>query len=186
MTVSQFLDWAPAQSGSWRLVDGVPQAMAPGSRVHGSIQAEFARLLGNWLLDRCPGCVVVTEPGIVPRVSASNNYRVPDLAVTCSPDLDQRQEVENPIVIIEILSPGNRAQTWMNVWAYSTIPSLNEIIVVHSDMMKAVVLRKQPDGQWPVSGTVLEPEDELQLQSFGFQTSVSSLYRTTRLASGSG
>ena len=156
--------------------------MAPGGRVHGSLQAEIARLIGNWLLDHHPGCVVVTEPGIIPRMSARDNYRIPDLAVTCSPDRDERQDVENPVVIIEILSPSNRAQTWRNVWAYGAIPSVAEIVVVHSDMVKALTLCRQPDGNWPASATELKPGDQLAIRSLGFETSVSSLYRTTRLA----
>jgi Uma2 family endonuclease len=53
------------------------------------------------------------------------------------------------IVLIEVLSPGNTSDTWDNVWAYATIPSVREIVVVHSTRVLAELLRRGPDGHWP-------------------------------------
>lgn len=52
MTVGEFLVWdADDVTGRrWQLIDGEPVLMAPAADVHGSIQAELARLLGNHLL----------------------------------------------------------------------------------------------------------------------------------------
>jgi Uma2 family endonuclease len=87
MTLDEFLWWDPHDpSGrTWQLIDGKPAAIAPGNDTHGSLQAEIARLLGNHLLERGSACRAVTEPGIIPRVRANRNYRVPDLGVTCAP-----------------------------------------------------------------------------------------------------
>jgi hypothetical protein len=38
----------------------------------------------------------------------------------------------DPVPLIEIQSPGNQAQTWSNVWAYTSITSVMEILVLHS------------------------------------------------------
>ena len=87
MTLDEFLSWDPHdRSGrTWQLIDGEPVAMAPGNDTHGSLQAEIGALLGNHLLAQGSACRVVTKPGIVPRVRANRNYRVPDLGVTCAP-----------------------------------------------------------------------------------------------------
>jgi len=106
MTLDEFLSWDPHdRSGrTWQLLDGEPVAMAPGNDTQGSLQAEIARLFGNHLLEQRSACRVVTEPGIVPRVRANRNYRVPDLGVTCaSPTRDPM--MPEPVLLIEILSP---------------------------------------------------------------------------------
>jgi len=56
--------------------------------------------LGNHLLDGRSPCRVVTEPGIVPRVHANWNYRVPDLGVTCVPPSRELMMPE-PVLLIE-------------------------------------------------------------------------------------
>src|SRR5262249_36013674 len=125
MTLDEFLAWASGDrtGRGWQLIDGEPVAMAPSSDAHGAIQNEIGALLRNHLLERRSPCRVVTEPGIVPRVRANRNYRVPDLGVTCSPASDSLMVAE-PILLIEILSPSNEAETRANIWAYTTVPSV--------------------------------------------------------------
>ena len=38
----------------------------------------------------------------------------------------------DPILLIELLSPGNAKDTRDNVWAYTTISSVREIVIVHT------------------------------------------------------
>ena len=87
VTLAEFLRWEPDDplARSWQLIDGEPVAMAPGSDGHGAIQAELAALLRNHLLERGSSCRVGIGPGIVPKVRADRNYRVPDIGITCSP-----------------------------------------------------------------------------------------------------
>ena len=116
LTVPEFLAWdSEDRSGRlWQLHDGRPEAMAPASETHGSIQSELGRLIGNHLLAHRPGCRVVTTPSVVPRVRSSDNLRIPDLAVTCTPPRGERL-LEAPVLLIEILSPSNADETWANV-----------------------------------------------------------------------
>jgi hypothetical protein len=62
-----------------------------------------------------PTCAV-TEPAIAPRVRSRSNLRVPDLAVTGSPVESGQLALPDPLLIVEILSPTNEAETWDNVW----------------------------------------------------------------------
>ena len=55
----------------------------------------------------------------------------------------------DPVLLIEILSPGNQAETWVNVWAYTTIPSVREIVVFRTTAVGALMLRRNADGNWP-------------------------------------
>jgi Uma2 family endonuclease len=182
MLLDEFLGWDPGDpSGAkWQLIDGEPVAMAPGSATHGEIQNELARLLGNHLVGREP-CRSVTEPGIVPRARADMNYRVPDLAVTCEPPT-REQMLHQPVLLVEILSPSNEVETNANIWAFTTIPSVQEILSVHSTRIAASLLRRDPDGSWPPGPILLGPDDRLVLDSIGFAAPLRDCYRTTILA----
>lgn len=182
MTAAEFLDWTPPHGGDrWELVDGTPRAMAPASPRHGAIQGETNRLLGNHLAAR-PQCRVVIEPGVRPRVDAAHNIRVPDLAVTCAPWEGDAQVLAAPLVLVEILSPSNKADTWTNVWSYTTIPGVREILVLHTVEIRGELLRRQDDGLWPDDPVQLLAGDEVRLESIGFTGPLAGLYRTSGLA----
>ncbi|MBV9727067.1 MAG: Uma2 family endonuclease, partial [Gammaproteobacteria bacterium] len=132
-----------------QLVEGEPRAMALASATHGAIQSELARVLGNHLLARSSPCRVITAPGIVPRVQARTNFRIPDLGVTCASYTAEDQALSEPVLLIEILSPSNWAETWSNVWTYTSIPSVQEILVLHSARVGAELLRRTLEGAWP-------------------------------------
>lgn len=181
MTVSEFLAWDSPGPARWQLVEGEPQAMAPASRSHNSIQAELGRLVGNALLDRGSPCTVVPTPGLIPRVRSTTNFRIPDLVVTCSGYTTEEHAIGDPVLIVEILSPSNKAETWTNVWAYVTIPSVQEILIVKSTEIGAELLRRGPDGSWPPEPEAIEADETLVLESI-FSCPLRALYRTTRLA----
>jgi hypothetical protein len=124
---------------------------------------------------------VITKPGIIPRVRANLNFRIPHLAVSCFPYVEEEIAVSDPVLIIEILSPNNEAETWSNVWTYTTIPSLQEIVVLSSVFLRADVLCRLADGSWPDKPEVIESGD-LMLDSIGFRAPLPAIYRTTRLA----
>jgi Uma2 family endonuclease len=155
--------------------------VAPGSDAHGAIQSESARLLGNHLLGQGSQCRVVTEPSIVPRVRADWNYRVPDLGVTCAPPSNDLMLPE-PVLLIEILSPSNEAETRANVWAYTTVPSVREILTVRSTRIEAESLIRNADGSWPPEAAIIGPNGDVALPSIGFTAPLAAFYRTTALA----
>jgi Uma2 family endonuclease len=182
MTLDEFLVWdAEDVTGRrWQLVDGEPVLMAPAAEVHGAIQAELGRLLGNHLLVTGRPCRVISAPGIVPRIRANENFRVPDLGVTCAPPSKEVMGPE-PVLLIEILSPGNEAKTRSNIWACTTMPSVQEILAVRSTRMEVELLRRDAEGNWPSSPVIVRPPDALGLSSIGFEAPVADLYRTAGL-----
>ncbi len=183
MTLDEFLAWDSGAWGDvrWQLVDGEPVAMAPGRHAHGSLQGEVARLIGNHLIGTGRACHVVTEAGIVPKLRSNENFRVPDLAVTCAPPSDGVM-VPDPVLLIEIMSPNNRAATRANLWAYATIPSVREIVVLQSTRIEAELLRRGEDGNWPAGPEMIASAGVLELRSIGFAAPLASMYRTTYLA----
>ena len=149
VSVGEFLQWDSGDDRRYQLVNGVPHAMAPTSNTHGLLQNELGRLIGNHLRERRSACEVITAPGVVPHLLSDHNFRIPDLAVTCAPVLPGPNTLSDPVLIVEILSPSNQAETWTNVWAYTTIPSIREILIVHSTAICADLLRRDAEGNWP-------------------------------------
>jgi len=180
MTVCEFLKWDSDDGLRYELVDGEPRAMAPASTIHGFLQNELGRLIGNHLRDQASGCEVVANPGIVPRLLSDHNVRIPDLAVTCSPLVVGQATLSDPVLLIEILSPSKQAKTWTNVWAYTSILSAQEILVLRGDRIAAELLRRSPQGEWPDRAIAIT-EDDLVLESIGFRVALSDLYARTGL-----
>ena len=179
MTVDEFLVWPGDGSARYfQLVDGEPVAMAPASINHGLIQAALARLLETQLIGT--RCRVVIAPGVVPRVRSDSNFRIPDLAVTCS-DNPGVSAIEDPVLVIEILSPSNEIETRANVWAYATLPSVREILLVRSTRIEAELLRRDADGNWPESAVQLSAADTVALRSIDFTCPLAELYARTQL-----
>jgi Uma2 family endonuclease len=180
MTLTEFLSWDPT-GRPWQLIDGEPVATAPGSETHAALRAEIGALIGNHLFGSGSPCRLLSRPGIAPRVRANRNFRIPDLGVTCAPP-GLGLMVPDPILLIEILSPSNEAQTRANIWAYTTIPSVREILAVHSMRIEAELLRRNVDGSWPEEPDILTVSDTLTLTGIDFATDLVAFYRSTALA----
>jgi Uma2 family endonuclease len=181
MSLSEFLAWDAPSGVRWQLVDGEPVAMARASRAHGAPELELGGLIRDHLAAQGDQCTVVAAPGIIPRVRAGENFRIPELAVTCTRYEAEEYDVSDPVLIVEILSPSNRSETWRNVWSYTTIPGLREILILSSTAIRVELLRRGGDGNWPAATTVIE-DGELVLDSIGFTVSLAAIYRTTRFA----
>ena len=124
-------------------------------------------------------CTLVPNTGIVPHVRSDSNVRIPDLAVTCVRSRQESQSTSDPVLLIEIRSPSNRSETWTNVWAYTTIPNVQEILELHSTAARAEILRRDVDGNWPERSEVLE-DGTLELLSIGLQLPLAAPCAGTR------
>jgi Uma2 family endonuclease len=111
---------------------------------------------------------------------SARNMRVPDLAVSCAPARFAPPAPVDPVLIVEILSPGNGAETWANVWAYASIPSVQEILILRADAIGGDLLRRGADGAWPDQPASLS--GALELASIGFTVALAELYAGTPLA----
>ena len=181
MDVAEFLAWDAPGGRTWQLVDGHPEAMAPASRTLAVIQMELGRRIGNHLDERDAPCAVVGPTGVIPRIRADVNYRVPDLAVTCTEVQEEEHALSEPVLLVEILSPTNRSETWTNIWSYTTIPTVKEILIIDSVRVRAHLLRRDAQGNWPERPALIE-EGDLELASIDFRVQLAALYRRTRLA----
>ena len=168
--------------GKHELIHGVVVAMAPASPTHAVLQNRLGYLLTRHFEGNQMPCRAMTEAGVKPRLRAKWNLRVPDLLVTCgAPPGPNDRVVDEPIVVIEILSPSNEAETRQNVWAYASIPSVQEILLVRSTAIVAELLRRQADGDWPAQPQMIEGGADLALDSIGFRAKLGDFYEDTHL-----
>ncbi len=182
MTVDEFLSWDPRDRTRrrWQLIDGEPVAMAPTTDAHGSIQGEVGGMIRDHLLRLGRPCRMVIAPGVIPRVGAARNYRIPNIGVTgASPSRDTN--LPDPVLLTEILSPSNETETRANIWSYTTIPSVQEILLVRSTRIEAELFRRQADGNWPEGPEIVGADGNRTLASIAFTTPLAAFYRTTVL-----
>jgi Uma2 family endonuclease len=181
MTIEEFLDWPGDGNGKkFELVDGEPRAMAPASVPHGIIQVNIAGVLRSHLIGS--RCYVVVEPGVIPRVRSDANMRVPDLAVSCEVPGGGQRALTEPTLVVEILSPSNESETRENVWAYTTIPTIREILLIRSTRIAAELIRRGADGSWPSNPQPVDSDSVLVLESIDFSCPLAAIYESTHLS----
>lgn len=181
--VPAFLDWLPfAPIGRWELFDGQARCMSPASPTHAAIQGNVAGELHAHLRRTGSLCRVLTEAPIVPHIESDGNLRVPDILVTCTPDKRGQKVVTDPVLIIEILSPSNATRTHANVWTYTSIPSVREILVLQSDKVAAKLFRRDDAGQWTSPAKRITKSGKLVLKSVGLTVPLLAFYAQTWMA----
>lgn len=185
MKVDEFLEWPGDSTGiRYELVDGELRAQDAQSDAHGTILTNVARLLGNHLLTT--RCRAVTGGGIRPLLRADWNYRIPDIAVTCAPNLLGGHDVPEPKLLIEMLSPSNKDDTWDNVRNYVTLPSVEEVVLISTTRAEADILRRDAKGHWPANPLNIGKAGPIPLASVGLEMTMADVYWGTHIAGRAG
>lgn len=182
MTADDFLAW-PGDGTGWtfQLMDGEVRPVSPAGATHSRIQTRLAYLLERTVEESGSSLIVRTEGAIVPALNADMNIRVPDVAVTAAPEERGQQTLPNPILIIEILSPSTQSDTRDNIRAYATLPSLQEIAVLHSTRIFAEVHRRDSSGDWLPNPETVAADGRLRLESVGLDVLLAGAYKGTYL-----
>ena len=183
MTVADFVDWpGDGPNTRYELVDGVLRTIPLTSDTHNHIAGNLMDLMASQLKLTRPGWRGVARPGIQPNLRAIWNFRVPDFCVACGPSRPGQFVTQDPILIAEVLSPGNSQDTYENVRAYATLSSVKEILVVYSTSMKAELLRRDASGAWPANPDMIEAGSTIALETIGGTIALAECYAGTYLA----
>jgi len=173
MTLDEFLHWEDGTDTRYELIDGVPSAMAPPARAHGILCATLGAMINSRLRSKRP-CRVQAEAG-VSRPGRDDTCYIADLAVSCRPHERGEQLVQDPILIVEILSPRTeRHDRRAKVPAYREIDTVQEILLIDSEAAYAEIFRRK--GAFWFSEIVQGREAELHLSSIELQLPMSELY----------
>jgi Uma2 family endonuclease len=173
MTVDEFLRWEDGTDTRYELVGGYVVAMAPPSPPHGRLTVRLGGAIDTALRSR-PPCAVQSEAGIF-RPDRNDTCYVADLAVSCDELRADDRLIENPILIVEILSPSTAVfDRQSKVAEYRQIASVEEILLVDSQTVFAEVLRREGD-RW-ITEIVHGLAATLTLNSVPLSISMAALY----------
>ena len=145
--------------------------MAPGSKAHTLIKTNVGRLLGN-ALDQT-GCQALVDGAIVEIHGSS---LIPDIVVTCAPLDFSTPRVDEPVLIVEILSPSNeKDDIGRKLALYLEIPSLRHYVVIHQER-RQIVHHERRDDLGGAFLTNIAPADPLRLDPPGVDLSFAAVY----------
>ena len=132
MTIEEYLEWEPQQDVRYEYVNGEVFAMTGGTIPHNDIALNLYTALRPHLRSR--GCRANVSDVKV-QVNPKSPYYYPDVIVSCDPqDLNARNFIQNPKLIVEVLSPGTSAKDRGEKFTYYlTIPTLQEYILIDSE-----------------------------------------------------
>lgn len=125
---------------------------------------------------------MIPEGAVVPRLRARTNLRVPDIVITCAPVVAGQITVPDPLLLVEVLSPSNQASTRESVYACATIPSVREILIIHSTRVKAELFRRDEHGNWPEEAIDLKSGDSLDLETISLTRALAEVYEGSHFA----
>lgn len=167
-SIDDYLQGEQSSEVKHEYVDGQVLAMAGASVNHNRI----SRNLLTQISARLPiSCEAFTSDMLV-KTSAAR-FRYPDLVVLCEDAGGDRQFIENPVLIIEVLSKSTRKQDKGNKRTeYLSLPSLREYILVEQDFVEVEVLRRS--SAWRSENYYLG--DSIKLESIGVELTVLEIY----------
>jgi Uma2 family endonuclease len=151
-------------------------AMAGAADSHNLIVTNLTRELSQQLRKR--PCFAYSHDMRV-RVSATGLYTYPDVLVVCGERQfldDRRDNLLNPAVIVEVLSPSTEAYDRGRKFEhYRSIESLREYLMVSSESIGADLYTRQPDGRWMLTAAS-RLEDILEIESIDCRLVLADVY----------
>lgn len=179
MTLDEFLRWDDGTEIHYELIGGFAVAMAPPAEAHRMLAMRLGSRIDAALANRRP-CNAQSEAGVV-RADRADTYFEADIAATCEPNEFGRQAIQNPFLIVEILSPSTeRHDRWVKLPAYRQIATVQEILFIASDGIYAELHRRSGE-QW-ITDILRGGEAVLNLASVPFEVRLGELYDGIALA----
>ncbi|MBE9143061.1 Uma2 family endonuclease [Planktothrix mougeotii] len=173
MTAEAYLEWEATQQLRHEYVDGEILAMTGGSIPHNDIALNLYTALRPHLRQR--GCRVNVSDVKV-QTHQNSRYFYPDLVITCDPeDLKSRKFIQNPKVIVEVLSPSTASyDCTKKLKYYRQISSLQEYMLIDSESISVEVYHRAEGKMWYYYG--YENGDVIALKSIEFECPMELLY----------
>jgi len=168
MAVAEFVDWDDGTEVRHELAHGAPVAMAPPSGRHVVITRNVARALDRQL--RAP-CGAFAGGGVA-RADADDQFRLPDVLVTCEPTPERYFRA--PRLIVEVLSPSSEKDDRTDkLDFYQSLPSVEAILLVWQERRRAQLQLRQ-DARWVVQDLI--GAGAFEVPSLGVSLSLDEVY----------
>ena len=178
ISVKDYLEGEKISSVKHEFVNGEVYAMAGASDNHNRISGNiFAALSGELRDSDCEP--FMTDMKL--KVSETTFY-YPDVFVACDKSPVSSYFGEEPILIIEVVSPSTRqTDRREKLNFYQQIPSVQEYVIIEQDKIYLEIHRRQPNGTWITYFYNRNDEDEvIDFQSFGMKITLDEIYRRVK------
>lgn len=171
-TVDEFLAWEERQEERYEFVGGVITLMAGGTENDDLVGMNVARALGN----RLAGTPCRVHGSNLKVRSPAGAIMYPNAFVRCGPGRGDRTVVDDPVLVVEVLSPSTQqADLTRKRWAYQAIPTVQAILLVAADEARVEVARRGPNGRW-VSEVRVGLEASIPVEDLGIELPLAEVY----------
>jgi Uma2 family endonuclease len=173
MCLEEFLDWERKQPRRHEFANGVVTLMTGGSAAHVTIAMNLAFALRDAL--RGSACPFGSDM----KVIANGTVRYPDVSVVCRRIDDKQDQITEPVVIIEVLSPTTeRVDRGRKKFDYFATPSIRQYAIVEQDERRIDLYTRTATG-W--TNEVITGDAPLNLTSIGVVLGLDTIYEDTEL-----
>ena len=179
MTVEEFLAWAEGRPGRHELIRGEVVAQAAERAAHWEVKlATHVALLAVIKAKALP-CHVVPD-GATVRIDEATAYE-PDAMVYCGPrPPPSAMLVENPVVIVEVLSPSTEHRDQGRKLAdYFRLPSVAHYLIIDPD--ETLVIHHQRRADDDILTRILR-DGTIVLDPPGIEVALGEIYGTNDTA----
>ena len=176
LNVDEFLAWSetqPKEAGKLELLDGVVIVQQSPKWVHTKIKHRICLLLGD-AIARAGVPFFAAPEGPSVRINPRKCFE-PDALVAALPEpADDSQEVSNPIIVVEVLSPSTaQIDTTAKLQGYFEVPSIQHYLIVDPDG-RTMTHHKRANGD--VLETRIVSEGALTLTPPGLTIDVKAVF----------
>lgn len=173
ISVEEYLDGEEVSRIRYEFINGEIYAMAEKCQNHNRITGNILTALSNHLRDS--PCEPYME-NIKVRTTEEVFY-YPDVLVTCEGEFRNKYYCEEPILIIEVISPSTeQIDRREKLRAYQQMPSIQEYVIVEQEKLGVQIHRRQPDGRW-ITYFFTRTDTELTLESVDLTLQLDEVYR---------
>jgi len=171
-SVDEFLAWENAQAERYEFVGGVITMLAGGTENHDLIGVNATSLLHQ----RLQGSPCRAHGSNLKVRSPAGAIMYPDAFVRCGPTVGGRTVVEDPVLVVEVLSPRTQqADLTRKRWAYQAIDTLQAILFVAADEARVELAVRGVDGTW-LSRLIVGLDQLVPLEALGVELPLADLF----------
>lgn len=174
-TATEYLDFERGAEYKNEFVNGLIRAMSGASRKHNRVTVNLTREISAQLKNsRCEDFAGDMRV----KVSASGNYRYPDLVVVCGEPKFEDRELDtllNPTLIVEVLSKSTQEEDRTNKFNdYKSIPTFSEYLLVAQN--RVFVEQYVLDGENWSYKTYTEADEIVYMPTIGCAVAMVDVY----------
>ncbi len=172
ITPEDYLEGERRAETKSEFINGEIIAMAGASPTHVRLNANCVIRLGVQL-DGKP-CEVFSQDLRV-AINEARDYVYPDVVVACEAEFD-KENLLNPKVIVEILSPGTELKDRTEKFEiYLRVPSLTDFLFIAQNRVRVEHYHREKDAEWKLK-IIEDREAEIILDAIGCRLKVSDIY----------